>query len=235
MSTRGTGTPMASKSEKSRIRILIADDHTIVRTGFIRLLSLEDSIEIVGEADDGRRAVELAGQLHPDIVIMDIGMPVLNGLEATKRILKKSPHVKVLILSAFDNEQYIHRVVQAGARGYIMKSADANDLMAAIHSVNAGRFVFPESVQKILKNELEGGSTGQGTGGGTFDSLTDREREILQLIAEGKNHQQIAEILHISVRTVDTHRNNIIKKIDVHDTANLVLYAIKNGITILPQ
>jgi len=213
--------------ETKKIKLFLADDHSLVREGFKRLLSLETSFEVVGEAENGKDTVEQVLSLHPEIVLMDIGMPVLNGLEATKRIKEKDSDINVIILTAYDNEKYIHRVIQAGAHGYLMKNIDAAYLYQAIHSVSRGEFVFPESVRSLLGKEIESLPV-------NFHSLTDREREILQLIAEGQNHQKIAEMLNISVRTVDTHRNNIIKKLDVHDTANLVLYAIKNGITILP-
>jgi len=219
---------MTLAGKEDKIKLFLADDHTIVREGFKRLLSLEDSFDVIGEAEDGKDAVGQVLEIQPDIVLMDIGMPVLNGLEATRRIKENSSDIKILILTAYDNEQYIYRVVQAGAHGYLMKNIDSADLFRAIHSVYRDEYVFPESVRSILEDEIDSLP-------GNFHSLTDREREILQLIAEGNNHQKIAEKLNISVRTVDTHRNNIIKKLDVHDTANLVLYAIKNGITILPR
>jgi two-component system, NarL family, response regulator NreC len=221
---------------KGKIKLFIADDHTLFRKGFIRLITLDDRFEVVGEAENGKEATELVHRLEPDIVLMDIGMPILNGLEATRRIKKDLPHIKVLILSAFDNEKYIHQVVQAGAHGYLLKSVDANTLYSALKSVYKNEYVFPETAQPVLDEDLHSIRNGKiNSGSESFHSLTDREREILQLIAEGKSHQQIADILYISIRTVDTHRNNIIKKLDVHDTANLVLYAIKNGITIIPR
>ncbi len=230
------GMRIVVNNKKGKIKLLIVDDHTLFRKGFIRLITLDDRFEVIGEAENGKEAAELVHQLEPDIVLMDIGMPVLNGLEATRRIKKDLPHIKILILSAFDNENYMYQVVQAGAHGYLLKTVDANTLYAALKSVQKNEYVFPESIKPVLEEELR--SIRNGTLNSTSDnvhSLTDREREILQLIAEGNSHQQIADILHISIRTVDTHRNNIIKKLDVHDTANLVLYAIKNGITILPR
>lgn len=227
---------MSSRTDKDKIRLFIADDHTIVRKGFIRLLTLDNTVEVIGEAEDGKEAVEKVQALKPDVVIMDIGMPVLNGLEATRRIKKQFPDIKVLILSAFDNDQYMHQIIRSGAHGYLMKSVDAEELYTAIQSVYKNKYVFPEWVQKKFNEEIQSLRNGMIDDlPDHFHTLTDREREILQLIAEGKNHHQIAELLHISVRTVDTHRNNIIKKLDVHDTANLVLYAVKNGISILQQ
>ncbi len=221
-----------------KITLLVADDHTLVRRGLVSLLSLHERMHVVGEASDGRTAVEMAAELEPDVVLLDISMPGLNGLEATRQIRKQSPGTKILILSAHDNEEYVREVVQSGASGYLLKSSASEDLYSAIQSVHSGHAFFSPSVSKILlENYLK--STGPDEGGTAApkpDSrLTAREREVLQLVAEGDTHQQIAEILHISVRTVDTHCNNIMKKLDLHDTANLVTYAIKNGILILPR
>ncbi len=176
--------------------------------------------------------------MEPDIVLMDISMPELNGLEATRQLRKQAPHIKILILTAHDNEEYVVQVVHSGAHGYMLKNSPAEDLFAAIRSVYDGHAFFSPSVSKILLDEylkttqiapfprsaVESGSR-----------LTPREREIVQLVAEGTTHQKIAEILHISVRTVDTHCNNIMKKLDIHDRSGLVTYAIINGIVILPK
>ncbi len=195
-------------------------------------------MEVVGEAADGRVAVELADRLEPDIVLMDISMPALNGLEATRQIRKQSPGVKILILTAHDNEEYVREVVRSGANGYILKNCAAEDLYNAIVSIQSGHAFFSPSVSKILADDYARSAGPDGSGGSASKidpRLTAREREILQLVAEGETHQRIAETLHISVRTVDTHCNNIMKKLDIHDTANLVTYAIKNGILILPR
>ncbi len=225
-----------SQQEKSHIiKIFIADDHVFLREAFKSLLSEEETIEVVGEADDGKEAVERVAATMPDIVIMDIAMPVLNGVEATRRIKQQKPEIKVLILSGYEGEQYIYRVVQAGAHGYLVKSVEADTLFKAIEAVQRGEYVFPQSVHAAIQKEIDTlKHPGSGNQSDSFHKLTDREREILQLIGEGNTHQQIAELLQISIRTVDTHRNNIIKKLDVHDTANLVLYAIRNGITTIP-
>jgi DNA-binding NarL/FixJ family response regulator len=221
------------------IGVLVADDHTIVRRGLVSLLSLAEGIEVVGEAPDGRVAVERALELEPDIILMDINMPMLNGLEATRQIKKEAPHIKVLVLSAHDNEEYIIQVIRCGANGYLLKNSSAEDLFAAIRSVYSGHAFFSPSVsQVILESYLkasEGPEQEPGTGSNHDSRLTGREREILQLVAEGKNHQHVADILHISIRTVDTHCNNIMKKLDIHDSAGLATYAIKNGIVILPR
>jgi DNA-binding NarL/FixJ family response regulator len=220
-----------------RIRVLVADDHTIVRRGLVSLLGLGDGIDVVGEAADGRTAVDLALEIEPDVVLMDVSMPALNGLEAASRIKKKSPHIKVLILSAHDNEEYVLQVVRSGANGYLLKNTSADDLYTAIRSVHQGHAYFSPSVSKIIADELLRGPRPEDEDseeGSTSSRLTSREREIVQLIAEGRTHQQIAEVLHISPRTVDTHCNNVMKKLDIHDSATLVAFAIKNGIVIIP-
>lgn len=217
-----------------KIRIVIADDHTIVRSGVISLLSLNPDFEVVGEAENGREAIELVRSQQPDVVLMDIGMPVLNGLEATRRIKKEFPHVKVLVLSGYDNDEYILQMIQSGANGYILKNSFLDDLYSAIRSVNEGMAFFSPSVSKIIVESYVH-QPGEGETSKPKRLLTPREREILQLIAEGHLHHQIAERLNISVRTVDTHRQNIMKKLDIHDTAGLVTYAIKNGIVIMQR
>lgn len=224
------------KSDK--IRLLVADDHTIVRRGLVHLLSLNPEVEIVGEAADGRAAVELAEREDPDVVLMDISMPVLNGLEATLQIRKRIPHARILILSAYDNDEYVLQVVRSGANGYILKNTTADELYTAIRTVHSGRSYFSPSVSRVILDESHGnGQDGDGhaLSKAPQSPLTAREREILQLIAEGETHAQVAEQLHISVRTVDTHCNNIVKKLDIHDRSGLVTYAIKNGIVILPR
>jgi DNA-binding NarL/FixJ family response regulator len=230
---------MSPTVSSQHIGVLVADDHTLVRRGLVQLLSLADGVEVVGEAADGRVAVDLAMHLDPDVVLMDISMPGLNGLEATRQLKKEAPHIKVLILSAHDNEEYVLQVVQSGADGYILKNISSEDLYAAIKSVFSGQAFFSPSVSRILLDTYQkvagGGDRGEGDTRNAGTRLTPREREVLQLVAEGKTHQEIADILHISVRTVDTHCTNMMKKLDIHDSAGLVTYAIKNGIIILPR
>ncbi len=210
-----------------RIRVLVADDHTIVRRGLVSLLSLAEGIEVVGEAENGREAVEKTLLEGPDVVLMDVSMPLLNGLEAAEQIKKKRPNVKVLILSAHDNEEYVHQVARSGANGYMLKNTSAEDLFQAIRAVSAGQDFFGLPVSGSI-SERQGEDNSR-------SRLTMREREILQLVAEGNHHQRIADLLSISVRTVDTHCNNIMRKLDLHDRASLATYAIKNGIVILPK
>jgi len=219
----------------TKITVLIADDHTILRRGLVSLLSLSENIEVVGEAGDGRSAVEMARRLEPDVVLMDLSMPVLNGLEATDQLKREAPGIKVLILSAHDNDDYVAQVVRSGANGYVLKNTSPDELSEAIRAVHSGQAFFSPSLSGRW-GELSGAENGdaarESMKGGT---LTTREREILQLLAEGDTHQAIADRLFISIRTVDTHTNNIMKKLNLHDVAGLVTYAIKNGIVILPR
>jgi two-component system nitrate/nitrite response regulator NarL len=207
------------------IRVLVADDHTIVRRGVVSLLSLAEGIEVVAEAENGREAVEKSVLLEPDVVLMDVSMPLLNGLEATTQIRTKAPRVRVLILSAHDNEEYLLQVAESGASGYLLKNSSAEELFRAIRSVHEGGEAYSPSLPVATRGE----------GPVAAKRLTSREREILQLVAEGNHHQRIADLLNISLRTVDTHCNNIMRKLDLHDRASLATYAIKNGIVILPK
>ncbi len=223
----------------SKIRVFVADDHNIVRRGLISILSLMEDVEVVGEAEDGRTAVEEVLNVVPDLVLMDVSMPNLNGMEATRRIKNRKPEIRVLVLSAHDNEAYVLESLRSGANGYILKNTSADDLHAAIRVVNSGQAFFSPGISKILAEDyvrrVTDPSNTETIPPPNGPRLTNREREILQLIAEGLSHQQISDQLHISIRTVDTHRNNIIQKLDIHDAAGLVTYAIKNGIVILNQ
>lgn len=215
-----------------KIKVLLAEDHTIVRKGIRSLLAEASDIEVVGEAEDGREAVEKVESLRPDIVLMDITMPHLNGLEATRQILKQFPDVKVLILTMYTNEAYIFQVLQAGASGYLVKQSAPAELLSAIEAVHRGdTFLSPSISRKIVNQYLE---HGQGTAvRSRYDDLTGREREILQLITEGCSNKDIAEKLFISVKTVGVHRNNLMEKLDIHNTTELVKYALRKGIITL--
>jgi DNA-binding NarL/FixJ family response regulator len=230
--------PPASEKSMEKITVVVADDHTLVRKGLVNLLSLEQDIEVVGEAADGRGAVDLALSREPDVVLMDISMPVLNGLEATRQIKKQAPHVRVLVLSAHDNEEYIVQVIRSGANGYLLKNSSQDDLSRAIRSVRNGEAFFSPSVSRVLLEQYLKSSPEPALAPEAEEHpslLTPREREVLQLVAEGETHQHIASLLNISIRTVDTHCNNIMKKLDIHDRSGLVTYAIKNSIVILPR
>jgi len=211
-----------------KIRILLADDHTILRNGIRALLADEPDLEVVAEAEDGRAAVSLACQFEPDVAVIDIAMPLLNGLEATRQIKKQCPGVRVLILSMHDNEEYIRQVLEAGAMGYILKDAAAKELISAIRSVFQGEAVLSPAITRlVIEDYLRWGGIRPGE---KADGLSAREREVLQLIAEGYTNKQIAEILTISVKTVQAHRLNLMQKLNLHDRGELIKYAIQKKI-----
>ena len=212
----------------STIRILIADDHTLMREGIRALLEDQTDIVVVGEASDGREAVRLANQQRPNVILMDIAMPSLNGLEATRQIKHEHPEINILVLTMYDHEEYLRESLEAGASGYILKRAAASELIVAIRAVHAGEAVLSPSITRMLLNdylrrevpmvEVEA------------NALTSREREVLQLIAEGKTSREIAEILNLSIKTVQSHRGSIMQKLDLHDRGDLIKYAIQKKI-----
>ena len=211
-----------------QIRILLADDHTILRDGIRALLADEPNMILVGEAEDGRSAVKLACELRPDVVIMDIAMPLLNGLEATRQIKRELPGTEVLILSMHDNEEYIRQVLAAGAMGYILKDAAARELINAIKTVQRGEAVLSTAITRlVIEDYLRWGDVQPAD---NSSNLTPREREVLQLIAEGYTNKQIAEILNLSIKTIQTHRANLMNKLDLHDRGELIKYAIQKKI-----
>jgi two-component system response regulator NreC len=211
-----------------KIRILIADDHTILSAGIRALLEDEPDMIVIGEAEDGRTAVKLACQLLPDVVLMDIAMPLLNGLEATHQIKHDCPQVKVLILTMHDNEEYIRQAFTNGAMGYILKDAAAHELLGAIHAVHRGEAVLSPAITRlVIENYLRWGDLQKEN---PSNGLSPREREVLQLIAEGYTNKEIAEILCISIKTVQAHRMNLMSKLDLHDRADLIKYAIQRKI-----
>ncbi len=218
--------------KRSKIRVAIVDDHHLVRAGIAALLRNESDIEVVAEASDGLEFLDKLKSLAPDIVLMDISMPTMNGIEATTRIRQSGIGTKVLVLTQYDHEEYIKRVMHAGASGYLVKNAIAEELLRGIRAVYKGEQFFTPSVSKVMMESYIRQATGHGTGSKAA-SLTNREREILQLIAEGYTNQQIAQKLFISVRTVEFHRANIIEKLGVHDTAGLVKAAIQMKIISL--
>jgi two-component system response regulator NreC len=211
-----------------KIRVLLADDHTILRDGIRALLEDQADIEVVGEAEDGQSTVRMAVQLKPDVVVMDIAMPLLNGLEATRQIQRDIPQVKVLILTMHENEEYIRQVLAAGALGYVLKDAAARDLIGAIRAVNQGEAVLSPAITRlVIEDYLRWGDIRPQD---TSNGLTSREREVLQLIAEGYTNKETAEILCISVKTVQSHRTNLMAKLDLHDRGELIKYAIQKKI-----
>ncbi|MBZ5648670.1 MAG: response regulator transcription factor [Acidobacteriia bacterium] len=211
-------------------RILVADDHEVVRSGVRALIQAQAQLEICGEAQDGRDAVEKARELHPDLVILDFGMPILNGLDAARQILRERPHTEVLILTMHESDQVIREVLDAGARGYVLKSDAGRDLVAAVKALQQKKTFFTSKVsQMVLDGYLKGGVRPAG-GKPANDRLTPREREVVQLLAEGKSTKEVAAILGLSVKTAETHRSNIMRKLSLHSVSELVRYAIRNNI-----
>jgi len=216
-------------------RILVADDHEVVRKGLVALLQQQPNWEVCGEAADGREAVEKTRELKPDVVILDIGMPSLNGLEATRQILKLDPQAKVLILTLHDSDQVVRDVLNAGARGFLLKSDAARDLVAAVEALRRDKTYFTSKVAAmVLEGYLRGG-TGPVPATMGRNRLTPREREIVQLLAEGKSTKEVAVVLGLSVKTAETHRSNIMRKLQLHSVSDLVLYAVRNNIVHVVQ
>lgn len=212
-----------------KLRILLADDHIVMRTGLRALLERQPNLEVVGESENGRETVGLAASLRPDVVVMDVGMPVLNGIEATQTIVTQCPTVAVVILSMHADESYVMRALKAGARGYLLKDSAAADLIGAIQAISQGKSFFSPKVSRILAEDYVRVLKQKGAVD-TYDLLTSREREILQLLAEGKANKEVATALNISPYTVETHRSHILQKLNLHNSAELVLYAVRKGI-----
>ena len=211
------------------IRVLLADDHTILRAGLRMMLSVQPDIEIVGEASDGRQAITEAQRLQPDVILMDITMPELNGIEATRKVKKLLPETRVLVLTMHENEEYLFQVLRAGASGYILKEAADTELISAIRSVHAGRFYLSPPAQAMMVGDYMQ-RVRAGEERDSYSGLTEREREILKLVAEGYTNNQIGERLFISPKTVDTHRTHVMDKLNLHSRAELVKYAMRRGL-----
>ncbi|MGB7060854.1 MAG: response regulator transcription factor [Candidatus Zixiibacteriota bacterium] len=215
-----------------KIKLLVADDHKIFRQGIKKLLEEESDLQVVGEASDGREAVKKTTELKPDVILMDIAMANLNGLEATRQIKKHLPSAKVIMVTMHKNEEYVLQSFQAGASGFILKEGAVEELVSAIRSINSDKSFLSPSISKTLidayMRKMETGKTET-----PFDLLTDREREVLQLIAEGYTNREVAKSLFISVKTVEAHRAHIMQKLNIHDIAKLVKYAIQKGLVDL--
>ena len=211
------------------MRILLGDDHTLVRQGLRKILEEQPDWEVVGEASDGREAVRETAALQPEVAVLDIGMPLLNGIEATRQIVRRFPAINVLILSMHSEEAYITQAMQAGARGYLLKDSADTELIRAVGAVAAGKSFFSPVVAKVMLDDYVRHLADKGMTD-RYESLSEREREIFQLIAEAHSNKAIADLLSISPATVETHRAHILQKLDVHNTAELVLYAVRKGI-----
>ena len=211
----------------SKLRVLIADDHKVIRNGLKRVINAEPDMEVVGEADDGQEAWQKGSELQPDVVIMDISMPKLDGIKATEKLKRECPQVKVLALSAYDNNGYINRLFQAGASGYLLKLAAAEELISAIHVVAAGgRYLDKTLTGKILEGYIRQKPAGAGA---KRDTLTEREEEVLRLVAQGFINKEIAAKLSVSVKTVEAHKSNLMQKLGLHSRAEIVRYALDQG------
>jgi two-component system response regulator NreC len=212
-----------------KLRILLADDHKLMRGGLRLLLEQQPTLTVVGEADDGRQAVEKASSLKPDVVVLDIGMPNLNGIEACAQITQTSPTASVVMLSMHSDEAYVLRALKAGARAYLLKDSAESDLVRAVQAVSEGKSYFSPAVSKVLLEDYVRKMQRSGVED-SFDLLTPREREILQLVAEGKSNKDVANLLNLSVYTVETHRANLMQKLNLRSVPELILYAVRKGI-----
>lgn len=211
-----------------KINVLLVDDHTVVRQGLKALLKSEEDIEVIGEAENGRQAVMMAKKTPPDVVVMDVAMPLMNGLEATRQILRSAPNTKVLVLTSYGDDECVAQLMQAGASGYLIKQTAANDLLKAIREVQRGNAFFSPSIAKRLRDQCRASFT-SGQSARKTGELTSRESEVLQLIAEGFSNKQIAAELTISIKTVEKHRQQVMNKLHIHDIAGLTRYAISKG------
>jgi two-component system response regulator NreC len=212
-----------------QIRILLADDHTIIRSGLRLLLEQQPDFKVIAEASDGREAVELVSKLKPEVAVLDIGMPQLNGIEATRQIASQEPETKVVILSMHSDEGYVLRALKAGARAYILKNSAEADLIRAVQTVADGKSFFSPVISKMLLEDYIRQMKDKHVED-SYDLLTPREREVLQLLAEGRTNKEVATLLNLSVYTVDAHRGNILQKLNLHGIPELILYAVRKGI-----
>jgi two-component system response regulator NreC len=212
-----------------KIRVLVVDDHTIVRDGICALLALAADIEVVGEAANGMEALEVVKKLSPDVVLMDVAMPIMGGLEATRRIRKEFPNAKVLALTQYDDKEYVFPLIEAGACGFISKAAASSELTSGIRYVYRGESFLSPSVAKLMIEDYQQGAALRGKSD-PYQQLTDREREVLKLVAEGYTTQEIADMLVISPKTVEGHKSSLMAKLDIHNRIDLVKYALRKGL-----
>jgi len=211
------------------VRILLADDHTVMRAGLRLLLERHEDFEVVGEAADGRQAVDIATELKPTVVVMDIAMPQLNGVEAARQILNRYPDTAIVMLSMHSDESYVLRSLKAGARAYLLKDSAEADLVSAIQAIIEGKSFFSPGVRALLKEDYIHRLAKFGADD-TYELLTAREREVLQLVAEGRSNKEVAALLNLSLYTVETHRTHILQKLNLHSVPDLILYAVRKGI-----
>ena len=212
-----------------KIRLLVGDDHTLMRQGLRKILEERPEWEVVAEVGDGREAVRKCIELKPDVAVLDVAMPLLNGIDATHQIVRKVPETRVLVLSMHSDEAYVTRALQAGATGYILKDSAGKDLLKAIASVASGQAYFSPAIARLMLDDYVRRVAGSGVVD-RYETLSEREREIFQLIAEARTNKEVAELLEISPATVETHRARILQKLDIHNTAELVLYAVRRGV-----
>jgi DNA-binding NarL/FixJ family response regulator len=213
----------------AKLRILLGDDHTLLRSGLRKILQEQSDWEVVAEAGDGRDTVRRAAELRPDVAILDIGMPLLNGIEATRQILRRLPDMRILILSMHADEAYIIQALKAGAKGYLLKDSVETELILGVIAISKGKSYFSPAVSKVMLDDYVRHLADKGIED-RFDALSEREREIFQLVAEGHSNKEIANILTVSPATVETHRAHVLQKLDLHSTAELVLYAVRRGV-----
>jgi two-component system response regulator NreC len=217
-----------------KINVFVCDDHALFRDGLKAILREEPDVELVGEAKDGREAVELVLKVKPDVVLMDVEMPELNGFEATRRITQADKRIKILILTMYQEEEVVARCLEAGAAGYVLKDASASQLVHAIETVHrGGKYLSPAALQQVVTHYLEGGER-PAPGTTRYDTLSSREREIFKLLADGLSVKQIASRLGLAVKTVDVHKYNLMRKLDIHDRAGLIKYAIQRKLIRVP-